>query len=375
MDYYSSVVILCILSLGSLGIFVKENGRMKGPQKRLMYKTYLVILFAILAEWGAVVLNGAPTSLIGLHALFKCIDYILSPMAALLLVLQIPLKSRDIHVLQGLLGVNAILQIVSLFTGWTYGIDEQNYYYHGPLHLLYIIFYMIMIFYCAAKFFVYGNRFRRKNRASMVAIAGIIIVSILLQEAVSSDNRTICLGMVIVAAFLFIHTSEFRQIENDDNMELQKKLLETDILTGLRSRYAYSEMIKELEKVPALPMDMKILSMDINGLKDTNDRFGHEAGDQLIKKAADCMKEVLAPYGTVYRTGGDEFIGILDQNAVSAALLFEQLKRRAMEKEISMSVGSVSVFEHPELPIEKLIVLADKRMYEDKKKYYDSLKK
>ena len=51
--------------------------------------------------------------------------------------------------------------------------------------------------------------------------------------------------------------------------------------------------------------------MDLNGLKQANDSLGHAAGDELLRAAADQMKESFSPYGKVYRIGGDEFVVIL----------------------------------------------------------------
>lgn len=56
--------------------------------------------------------------------------------------------------------------------------------------------------------------------------------------------------------------------------------------------------------------DFVYASIDVNGLKIVNDEIGHAAGDELIKGAAKCMKEVIGSYGKVYRTGGDEFVSI-----------------------------------------------------------------
>ena len=51
---------------------------------------------------------------------------------------------------------------------------------------------------------------------------------------------------------------------------------------------------------------------DVNYLKQTNDNFGHEAGDNLLKNCAICLKETFSSIGNCYRLGGDEFIVLIE---------------------------------------------------------------
>lgn len=82
-----------------------------------------------------------------------------------------------------------------------------------------------------------------------------------------------------------------------------------DALTGLINRQHFEENIKKYDKEIYYPIS--IIYADINGLKLTNDIFGHEAGDSLIKSAADKMIEACRGNDIIARTGGDEFIWLL----------------------------------------------------------------
>ncbi|HCP94978.1 MAG TPA: hypothetical protein DIT92_00165, partial [Anaerovibrio sp.] len=75
-----------------------------------------------------------------------------------------------------------------------------------------------------------------------------------------------------------------------------------DGLTGLFNRRSFNDDIESL-KPELIRENVIIVTMDLNGLKKANDELGHEAGDELIIGAADCMKKVLTPYGNVYRVG------------------------------------------------------------------------
>lgn len=80
----------------------------------------------------------------------------------------------------------------------------------------------------------------------------------------------------------------------------------TDELTGCYNRRAYEEDLLKCDNKEYI-----YVSMDVNGLKTVNDTFGHEAWDELIKGASNCMCKIFGSYGKVYRTGGDEFAAVL----------------------------------------------------------------
>ncbi|MCQ2494523.1 MAG: diguanylate cyclase, partial [Lachnospiraceae bacterium] len=72
------------------------------------------------------------------------------------------------------------------------------------------------------------------------------------------------------------------------------KISLTDELTGAGNRRAYEEKIAELEK--DIPANLVIASLDLNGLKVVNDNKGHDAGDEMIVGAVDCIKKVFSNY-------------------------------------------------------------------------------
>ena len=78
-----------------------------------------------------------------------------------------------------------------------------------------------------------------------------------------------------------------------------------DQLTGLYNRRFYDEKIKEIEEKRKFPVS--IIVGDANGLKITNDVFGHEAGDELLKSTAKILKECTRQKDYIVRWGGDEF--------------------------------------------------------------------
>lgn len=147
----------------------------------------------------------------------------------------------------------------------------------------------------------------------------------------------------------------------------------TDELTRLYNRRCYEEDLNEVRE-HGMEDDFVLYSIDVNGLKTVNDNLGHAAGDELIKGAADCLSFAIGTRGRAYRTGGDEFFVIAhtgDPEGTREEIL-EKTKEwhGTLVEKISMSVGFASHKEAEEASIDDLEHLADKRMYEDKDRYY-----
>lgn len=167
--------------------------------------------------------------------------------------------------------------------------------------------------------------------------------------------------------------------EHETALELETELLDMaahrDIMTALFNRRAYEDHVKELEEA-SLDENLVYVSMDVNGLKAINDDLGHDAGDELIKGAAFCMKKCFGPYGKVYRHGGDEFSAILFIKPFEIEKVFQRFERiledwhGELVREVAVSYGYVTVKEMGQVPIIELEKIADKRMYENKTLYY-----
>jgi diguanylate cyclase (GGDEF)-like protein len=101
------------------------------------------------------------------------------------------------------------------------------------------------------------------------------------------------------------------------------------------------------------------------------------AGDELIKGSASLIQETFAPFGTCYRTGGDEFIAILEKPVDDIDVLTTQFEQSLANwhgkyvNQIAISYGIVRSSDHP-CTIDELIFLADAQMYLRKKEYYQT---
>ncbi len=149
----------------------------------------------------------------------------------------------------------------------------------------------------------------------------------------------------------------------------------TDELTGCNNRRAYERRMKGYQSI-APTGDFIYAAVDINGLKNTNDTLGHDAGDELIRGAAESLRHGFGACGDIYRTGGDEFVIMLTATDEELKRIDADLKTYINEwkgelvSSLSISVGYAGNREFPDMTINELAKTADQRMYEEKRAYY-----
>ena len=115
-----------------------------------------------------------------------------------------------------------------------------------------------------------------------------------------------------------------------------------DQLTGLKNRRHYDEVIDELNQEDYLPLSL--LMADVNGLKMTNDAFGHRAGDEILVKVANILKENCRDSDQAIRMGGDEFVILLPKTDHEQSQAIRERIAKAMEADQENTIGlSVSM--------------------------------
>jgi diguanylate cyclase (GGDEF)-like protein len=151
----------------------------------------------------------------------------------------------------------------------------------------------------------------------------------------------------------------------------------SDELTGLHNRRGFLMLAEQHARVAQRARaPFGIIFADVNGLKPTNDSMGHEAGDRMIRAAADLLRDTFRESDIVARLGGDEFVALLAnaepsmRGAIAVRLRDALTARNAGEdpaRRLSLSVG-ISFFDPQQpLPIIELMGEADRSMYADKR--------
>ena len=151
---------------------------------------------------------------------------------------------------------------------------------------------------------------------------------------------------------------------------LLREAAETDVLTGMLNRYSLQQHLLEAE---GKGYSLTVFLFDVDNLKVTNDTFGHAAGDDLIKRAAQCISACFSEGCdcVCYRLAGDEFLSVarnLDPAEIPAlATRFEELQR---QYDVSISWGYAHAVEIGDTSFRILMDQADQSMYQMKEGYH-----
>ncbi len=154
-------------------------------------------------------------------------------------------------------------------------------------------------------------------------------------------------------------------IHRRNHVRRLEELCFEDQLTGIGNRHAIRDYFERIHVDECIG----IVYCDVMGLKKMNDNKGHQAGDQLLLRASECLKRVFKEYG-LFRVGGDEFlavcVGIGEQELQSRSGI---LRDKMKEHDAPMAVGYVWRADCRE-DMDTLLKLADHKMYENKRMLY-----
>jgi len=130
--------------------------------------------------------------------------------------------------------------------------------------------------------------------------------------------------------------------ERKEQMRRIEYMSSHDALTGLYNRMFFEEELKKIDIGINLPIS--VIVADVNGLKLTNDIFGHDAGDELLKKVAEILKKVCRADDIIARVGGDEFVILLPKTAAEGAeKIISRIKNEFSKEKVKAIKGSISL--------------------------------
>ncbi len=169
---------------------------------------------------------------------------------------------------------------------------------------------------------------------------------------------------IIGAVVTFLDNTERKQHE-----EHIRYLSYHDSLTGLYNRVYFEQALKEADVSHHLPLS--IIFGDVNGLKLTNDIFGHTKGDALLQRSAAILLEACRSQDIVARVGGDEFAMMLphtDEN--ECRLVMQRIKERFATSKMAAIPGSISLGMRTKYSsdqdLDRIMILAEEEMYREK---------
>ena len=156
-----------------------------------------------------------------------------------------------------------------------------------------------------------------------------------------------------------------------------------DELTGIYNRRGFEQNLNILsDRAQRHDLYLSVVSLDMDNLKKINDTYGHAEGDAALSEFASVLLSILVDDEICARYGGDEFAAILISSDKERHLRFSDDLEKAFDDAnkvldkpyvLHASSGVICVNDHPKESIRSCVIMADKLMYENKKKYKASL--
>jgi len=152
-----------------------------------------------------------------------------------------------------------------------------------------------------------------------------------------------------------------------------RRQAETDQLTGLGHRSAFSEALAQTLRQVGVGQRVGVLALDLDGFKQINDTGGHAAGDEVLRRTAAAMSGALREGDRLYRIGGDEFATVLVVHGDEEAVGIGDRVLRACRSEGAATVSVGVAVAGPDERPEQVLARADAAMYTTKRNGRDGL--
>ncbi|MCR4580125.1 MAG: GGDEF domain-containing protein [Treponema sp.] len=240
-----------------------------------------------------------------------------------------------------------LVSVISIFPfghGIMFSFSADNKFIRGPLgylsHIVCFFYAFLIIFYSFRNF--------NHNKFEPLILIIIVIAASLATFLEQFFNYHFILSQVLTSAIIFYY------------FFLATITYKRDPLTHFLNRQCFY-----LELSHHAKSKMVLLSMDLNNLKDFNDKEGHLAGDKALEISSQYMSRFFDKYAKLYRTGGDEFMAIFPRaDVIDVKKYVKDFQQALSETKYRVACGySIYI---PGENIEKIISLCDEKMYTDK---------
>ncbi len=260
-----------------------------------------------------------------------------------------------------ILSIDICIHTVGVITGKLFTITD-GYYTVGPWNA-YKGAACSLCFFAMCILYVFKYKaFRIRSKFFVVLIVAVPLAATVIGFIVPNSGYGY-LGAAVSMNVVYVILESKLIAEAVANAKMYNEISENDLLTGLKNRRGYQKVIDAI----AEDTSVGIVFADANSLKEVNDTLGHEAGDELIKRVADILKEAV-PNGDVCRISGDEFVCIVKN--VDSKDFEEKMKNLEDVLRKNDRIAAFGYDTGEGKNIYGIIKAAEKNMYSDKHNYY-----
>ncbi len=317
----------------------------KKTQMYILSGVLLLLSFVVFFEFYLESQGEAPD----VRRVLMCIRYSATPYIIAFIIFTMAANVRWFIFLPAIL--LTVIDVVSLFNGIVFSLDEDGNLKRGALGYLPYVFvglYSVFLVYILIK----RSNKRYREIFPILFLCFAFVSGLILPFILGKDySKVFCITIVIA---VFVHYV-FSILQ----------LTEKDSLTGVLNRQAfYASVDDEVKSINAL------VSIDMNGLKAINDNEGHAAGDKALETIAVCFLQAASARQSVFRLGGDEFV-IICRRATEEDVkqLIDRIHRNISKTRYKCAVG-YSYYPNGTESIEDMLKESDKKMYADKSAFY-----
>jgi len=210
---------------------------------------------------------------------------------------------------------------------------------------------------------------------------GVLFVELRPEEMLFCYTLSLEIGTGIRYLFLELETQEIHKALEEKNQILDYSATH-DTLTGLYNRSGAMSRAFSLFRKYKKENHFIAVMADLDHLKQINDSFGHDAGDEAIQKTAEILSKALPEHSVIGRAGGDEFVCFMLEEGSSHAKDFAKLVGKLCEQYndisekpyyLGISVGCYSFDANVETSPIEVLKKADQYLYEAKKTRRDNV--
>ncbi len=307
-------------------LFLIHNTSLNASQRRQFIMAALLCVLELLAANQEAYYSQLPYHT-QWRVLWSAVGYTVRPVILYMLLglhTGSNLSVRWFRLAGGLLIFNAVLAFSGFFSDIAYSFNAENQWGRGPLGYT---FFFILLFY--AILFMTWVVLPGTGDFGFLKVIGIITVILLcLGVYFEYMNYGIGLSRTATVYSLLAYLMYFQSVEYQKERAATTFAAQHDELTGLENRYMFEKMKQEYSK---LGRRLGFLIMDIDRFKEVNDQYGHMAGDEVLKKVAELMRDQFRSCDTMIRAGGDEFIILMPGLREEQAHLIERRITRINE--------------------------------------------
>lgn len=237
-----------------------------------------------------------------------------------------------------------------------------------------VIYVILLIYYESRK---NGNRDAGKFRLPMYTVMVFAAAELVIYYVRGFRKTSVFLPLgtiVFIVMLIWIQVVRYYgKLIQEEKLAYFKKLANIDMLTKALNRNAYEDTVKYLEEQEIEFQNMGVLLIDVNDMKQINDIFGHEKGDEALKYCYQCINQAFGANGNCFRIGGDEFACVFDirekPDIEKEIETFEKLIRQVGEDLLypfSVAVGYACYEDGVDNDFKDIIRRSDAMMYRKK---------